>query len=406
MRKHDSKFLIYPVSILLTIIIGIYAFTQAIQAPLTEINAEKVLDAWNILRGEQSLLTWRFHPLELPAYLLFVKLFGLSTFSSIAVNTFYFLLLFCTGLFILKTHDLLNLPHLLLWIAITGLPDPVWMGAIQNAPFLIFSLILLPHFLSAFLEHHRKSSAIAALFCLILAVFSLPKPILTEARPQAVHETIRALQTVFRADFSMQPLLKLTTGRYFLMTIIILLMLWGIFWTFRQFHREKNKYQIQLLYAIFIILTILWCCLPFSGDRLRKMTLCAWLPFGAAMLLIFTSEDMALRDLSFARQRLSSSALISIFAVLTILFGIGPIVRSRPVSPADRVIFYLSEQGLHQGYCPPSDHALLTVAGKGQITFTTDPDDPDNRFSILAGTDTDPFPDAEVISPYQIRIHQ
>ena len=40
MGKHISKYVRYPLIILLTIIGGIYSFTQALQVLLTETNAE------------------------------------------------------------------------------------------------------------------------------------------------------------------------------------------------------------------------------------------------------------------------------------------------------------------------------------------------------------------------------
>ena len=123
--------------------------------------------------------------------------------------------------------------------------------------------------------------------------------------------------------------------------------------------------------------------------------------------LILFKEDPACRELRFARGRLSLSALISIFSILTILFSVGPIVRSRPAGPADRVIIYLNEQEQLQGYCRQSDLALLSVAAKGQITFLTDQEAPGNTFTILRGsTKTDNASNFEEIPPYLILIHQ
>ena len=154
-------------------------------------------------------------------------------------------------------------------------------------------------------------------------------------------------------------------------------------------------------------MTLLWCCLPFSGDREQKITLCSWLPFGTAILLILIKEDPACRELRFARGKLSLPTLVSIFSILTILFSVGPIVRSRPASPADRVVIYLNEQEQIQGYCDQSDLALLSVAAKGQITFSTDRDAQGNTFNVLrTSSETDNASNFEEIPPYLILIHQ
>lgn len=407
MEKQVSKYVRYPIFILLTIIVGTYSFTQALQVPLTETNAEKVLSAWNILHHTASLSSWLFNPLELPVYLLFVKVLGLGTFTSIAVCVFFHLVLFCTGLFILKTRNLINLPNLLIWIALTGLPDPFWLSSIQSAPFLILGLLLTPHFLAVFFNQHQKLPAIFSLLSFVLTVLSLPKPLFFPAQPHAVHETLRALQSVFRADFSQQPLLNFTTGRYFLMTIALLLMVLSLLQTALQFFRQQNKQTENILYALFTALTLLWCCLPISGDRERKTTLCSWLPFGTALLLILIKEDSAFRELRFARRKLPLSALVSIFSILTILFGIGPIVRSRPAGPADRVIIYLNEKEQLQGYCGQSDLALLSVAAKGKIAFSTDRDAPGSTFTVLReSSETDKTSNFEEIPPYLILIYQ
>lgn len=407
MEKNVRNNLIYPILILLTVITGIYAFTQALQVPLTESNAEKVLSAWNILQHNTALSSWKFSPIELSAYLLFVKILGIGTFSSIAVNVFFYLLPFCSGLLILKSQKILTFSNLLIWIALTGLPDPVWMGAVQNAAFLISGLLLLPHFLSVYFEGHQKGSAIAALFCCIGTALSLPKPFFTPAQPYAIHETLRALQSVFRADFSQQPLLQYNTGRYFLMTVVLLLMVWSLFRTVRSFFRHENKPLFQYLYALLIFITILWCSFPFSGDRDLKRTFCAWLPFGTAMLLILIKEEYVSRDLHFAQGRLKISTLVNIFAALTILFGISPIVLSRPASPADRVVIFLTERGQRQGYCEEKELALLTVAAKGRISFTTDPGAFGNSFSIFQFTDKmNEHRATEIIPPYRIMIYE
>ncbi len=405
MEKH--KYDRYPVLILLAAITGLYSFTQALQVPLTERAAEKVLAAWNILQHTGPLSDWAFPPLELPVYLLFVKVLGLGTFTSIAVSLFFYLLLFCTGLLILKSRGLTTFPNLLIWTALTGLPDPNWISAIQGAPFLILGLILTPHFLSDFIDRRKRQSAILSLLSFILMGFSLPKPFIHPAQPHAVHETLRALQTVFRADFSQQPIMNFTTGRYFLMTVVLLLMVWGLIRTALRFCAHQHQHTSQYLYALFIFTTLFWCCLPVSGDREQKTILCSWLPFGTALLLIQIKEALAFRELRFAQRRLPLSALVSMFSLLTILFSVGPIVRSRPAGPADHVIIYLNGHHQLQGACPQSDLALLSVAAKGNIAFTTAPDAPGNTFTIIrTSSEPDNTANVEEIPPYLVLIHQ
>ncbi len=388
------------------LIIAVYSFTQTTQVPLTPLSAEKVLSARDILSGKRTLLSWRYHLPELPVYLLCVKIFGLSTFSAIAANTLFFMSAFCAGVFIISARYPVNLSNLLIWIAVTGLPDPVWISSFQIEPFLICAMILLPHFICGYHEKRRAGiTAVFILFC-ISAVFPLPDPGKTAVNTRPVHETLRALQAVFRADFSLQPVMRPETGRYFLMTVVLLLTVWSIFRTLRLCFREKNRRNIRTVYAVLMILTILFCFLPITGDRDRKTALCAWIPFGAAFLLMRLKDESSFRDLRLARQRVSLDTIVIIFAVLTILFEINPIVSSRPASPADRVVIYLNEQNRHHGYCEPADLALLTVASKGQIVFTTDPADGENTFSVLSSAETAGNDgQSEIIPPYQILIY-
>ncbi len=389
--------------LILVLIIGIYSFTQALQVPLTRLSAEKVMSAGEILDGKMKLSGWQFHIPELPVYLLCVKVFGLSTFSEIAANTLFFMAAFCAGTLVLAARFRLDLPNLLIWLAVAGLPDPVWISAFQEEPFLICGLILLPYFLSAFPKKHRIGLTAAVFLFGILAVFPLRAP---ETNTHAVHETLRALQAVFRADFSQQPLLKAVTGRYFLMTVILLLMFWSLFYTIRLGLRKRDKQDIRYLYAVLMVLTILICFLPMTGDREQKKALCAWLPFGTAFLLISLMEEGPIRGLRIAGHRLSFETAAVVFAVLTILFGISPIVSSRPASPADHAVIYLNEQNQYHGYCEQADLALLTVASKGRIHFTTDPNDKGNTFSVLSSEKTaEKARKNEIIPPYQILIY-
>ena len=278
------------------------------------------------------------------------------------------------------------------------------MKAIQAAPFLLLSLLIFPHFLSAFLEKNTRRDGVDSLLSGGLMFYSAAFLPQQETAGKALHETIRALQTVFRADFSRQPLLAYATGRYFLMTLIILLMLWAVGRTFFRWIRYGSRHYAEIFYAAAIAVTLLICCLPGSGNREQKAELLAWLPFGAAVLLIFLREEPEISRLRFAGQKLSLNALVTGFAVITILFGFSPIVRSRPVSPADQVVMWLNEHGMKHGSCDPEDAALFTVAAKGQISFSADPDEPETAFHVSKSEpETDESdPDTAVIGPYYV----
>ena len=115
-------------------------------------------------------------------------------------------------------------------------------------------------------------------------------------------------------------------------------------------------------------------------------------------------ETMISARLRFAGQKLSLNALVTVLAVITILFGFSPIVRSRPVSPADQVVMRLNEHGMKQGSCDPEDAALFTVAAKGQISFSADPDGPEMAFRISKSEpeSAGSCPDEAVFGPYSI----
>ena len=399
--KNTGKILIL---ILMILFVSGYAFTQALQVPLNSRSAGMVLQAWNMLTGKVQLSGWSYHPAELPVYLTCVKIFGPGTFAAIAADMFFFLLLFCTGLLILRSRGSLSALSLLIWAAVTGLPDPSEMKAIQAAPFLLLSLLIFPHFLSTFLEKNTRRDAAGSLLSGGLLFYSAAFLPQRETAGKALHETVRSLQTVFRADFSRQPLLAYATGRYFLMTLVIILMLWAVGRAFFRCIRYGSRHYAEIFYAAAIAVTLLICCLPGSGNREQKAELLAWLPFGTAVLLIFLREEPEISRLRFAGQKLSLNALVTVLAVITILFGFSPIVRSRPVSPADQVVMRLNEHGMKQGSCDPEDAALFTVAAKGQISFSADPDGPEMAFRISKSEpeSAGSCPDEAVFGPYSI----
>ena len=164
MRKKQKLLQIFLFSAS-SLLIGIYSFSQALKIPLSSLSAEKVLCAWEILNGSLPVTGWHFNPFELPFFLICTKIFGLSTFTAIAASTCFFLLLYCCGLLILFSHKQLDCFGVLIWTAICGLPDPVWLEAIQGKPILLLSLLLLPQFLSEFFLHRKYITALASLLC-------------------------------------------------------------------------------------------------------------------------------------------------------------------------------------------------------------------------------------------------
>ena len=259
------KILKMMVLMVLIIAVGAYAFSQTMQIPLSAPQAERVLESWKLLHGQNSISSWEFSSLELPVSMLCGKLFGLSTFAAIASETIWSVILFCTGLLILRKCGCFHLIDLLIYCAIAALPDPAWMEAVQYAPAFIFCLILFLFYLSKFIDGRGLSSIIGLLISGILMVFSVRIPsVMASSAP--VHETLRALQTVFRADFSKKALFQFATVRYFIMTLVLLLMLWVVLRIVVKMLQGSVSRQsisgVELVFAAAILLTIIYSCLP------------------------------------------------------------------------------------------------------------------------------------------------
>lgn len=362
--------------------IGFYTFSQTMQLPLSALSAEKVLSARDILNVSQSFFSWEFAPLELPFYLICVKIFGVSTISSIMALSVMVLLLFAGGLVILYANGYLKPKNVLMWTAIAGLPDTIWLGVVQYIPTFIFCLLFFLFFLSGWIRRHRMKYAAGALVSSVLTVFSFNIPAGLNKNTSAVHETLRAIQKVFRADFSAQKLFQYATVRYFLMTLFILFLVCILVKNIYRLAAGIRVQPVELVFSVAVLLTIFFCCLPFTGGGNEKMLWCAWLPYGSAILLISFCENSGLDQLRFAENRVSFSVIQVIFFVLLTLFGFSPVVRSRPAGTADQVIIFLNARSLKKGYCDPEERAVFLVAGKEQINFLDDENDSENEFII------------------------
>ena len=406
--------------LLLIFLAGVFSFPQTVQVPLEQLPAEKVMTAWDILHGNTPLSVWHFHPLELPVYLLSVLVFRLSTYAAVTAAECFYLLLFCSGLWILSGHRMLTPVSCLIWAALAGTPDPALIRNIRQGPMLSIGILFFLHFLTLLLSSgpsgtadkidpvRRQSSVRKASAGLVISIavllFAPDLPSGPHTDPAGLHGTLRAMQKVFRADFSKQPLLQLSTARYFLNTVILLLILFTICRALPTYVNKQRIHPLLLTFsAAFFLTVILSSFLPgFSG----KEMLCAWLPFGGGVILSAAYESSTLKKTSFMDRRIPFPAAMVIFFTAAVCFGVSPIVTSRPQSPADKAAAFLHEHELRQGSCGPEDLAVLTTASKGTIRFTADAGDPDNAFRIIRKQTEPEHISGEVfeIDPYLIII--
>ena len=194
-----------------------YIFTQALKLPLTDVSAERVLCASRILSGESSLLSWRCGIIDLPVNLLFVKLLGVGTYAAVCASAVMYLLLFASGLLILRLNGILSPMTALIWLTLAGMPDTGMFAGLTRSAGPCLCLLWLVHFIAG----KNIRGVIPTLIVGVLSAGNYP-PVINAAGHDPLG-AVRALQAVFRADFSNQPLFRFETGRYFLMTLVLLL---------------------------------------------------------------------------------------------------------------------------------------------------------------------------------------
>lgn len=416
--------------ILPILLAGIISFSQAIQIPLEQGPAERVLAAWNILQGNIPLTGWKFHPLELPVYLVSVLVFRLSTYASVTASEIFYMIIFCSGLLILSAHRMLTPVSCLIWFAAAGTPDQALVRNVQKNPMLFIGILYFLYFLSKLTERkihgsetgsaaseekeirepgrkHDSSGKITAGLAgsLVVLIPALKLPVKIGNFFPGMHETLRMLQKVFRADFSRQPLFRLYTIRYFLNSVILLLILFVMCRVILICACRRRLLLPQLIYAAAIFLTLMLSSWLFGLPE--KELLCSWILFGGGILLSTAYESSALPKLRFMEYRIPFSAAAALFFAAAICFRIEPAVTSRPQGPADKAAAFLQGHELMQGSCAPEDIAVLTTASKGKIRFTDDADDPDNRFSVFRKETKPESPAGEIYEtdPYLILIY-
>ena len=363
--------------LLLILAAAVCCFSRAILIPLDNSTAEKVLAAEELLTGKGTLTgLGTMHPAELPVYLLCVRIFGFGTYAAAGAAVCFFMIMFCSGLWILYRRGLLSPLACLIWLGAAGLPDCFLLESILKTPVLTLSLLLFPYFLACFIETRRSGYDIGAGFSLVLLLSSASLP-----EEELACGVLRSLLKVFRADFSGQPLLQLSTGRYFLNTLILLMLICVLI----RFIIGAYRGDLFILtYAAVILLTFFLVILPvriWSGQRTFLFT---WLPFGGAVLMISAYAGSAVKKARFIRNRIPLPAAAYLFFSAAVLLNIGPFVTSRPPGTADKITVFLRERDLLSGYCAPEDYALFSTASKGMLHLTSDPGDPANRFCILS----------------------
>ncbi len=348
-----------------------YIFTQALKLPLTDVSAERVLYASRILSGEASLLSWRYGIIDLPVNLLFVKLLGVGTYAAVCASAVMYLLLFAGGLLILRLNGILSPMTALIWLTLAGMPDTGMFAALTRSAGPCLCLLWLVHFIAG----KNIRGVIPTLIVGVLSTGNYP-PVINAAGNDPLG-AVRALQAVFRADFSNQPLFRFETGRYFLMTLVLLLTVCVTL--YRLF---RGGWTLSRVCAFGIALTFVFCCLPIGGDAEVKPELCAWIPFAAGLMLAYEYVHSGIGEARCSNGRVPVRVLICLFCCVTVFFGMSTVVRSRPASEWDLTAAEIADNGWTAGLCEEEHIAVMTVACKGNVRFTADASDPDVQFEV------------------------
>lgn len=348
-----------------------YIFDQSLKLPLTDVSAERVIAASRILNGEAALLSWRYGIIDLPVNLLFVKFLGVCTYAAVFAAAAMYLLLFAGGLLILRANGILSPVTALIWLTLAGMPDTGMLGTLSRSAGPCLCLLWLTHFIA------RKNlrGVICALAAGFLSMGTDPAVIHSDGREPL--GAVRALQSAFRADFSAQPLFRFETGRYFLMTLVLLLTVGvTVFCLFR------SGRSLSRVCAFGITLTFVFCCLPLGWNASVRTELCVWIPFAAGLMLAAEYVNSGIGAALCSNDRIPVRKLIGLFCLITCVCGLSSIVRSRPAAPWDLAAAEIQELGQTVGLCEEKNIAVLTVACKGSVRFTADPADPDIRFEV------------------------
>ena len=349
-----------------------YVFNQSQNLPLTDVTAQRVITASKILKGEASLSDWRYGIIDLPINLILVKLLGVCTYAADFSTAVIYLLLFTSGLLILHLNGILSPMTAMIWITLAGMPDTGMFAGLTRSAGPCLCLLWLAHFIAG----KNIRGIIGALAAGVLSLGHYP-PLISNDGRSLFFSAIRALQAVFRADFSNQPLFRFETGRYFLMTLILLLTVCVTL--YRLF---RGGWSLSKVCAVGITLTYILCCLPSSGEANARPELCAWIPFAAGLMLASEYVKSGIADARCSNGRVPVRVLIFLFCCVTVFFSASEIVRSRPVSAADSAAIEIGEHGWTVGLCEEDHIAVMTVACKDSVRFTADETDPDVQFEM------------------------
>ncbi len=349
-----------------------YVFNQSQNLPLTDVTAQRVITASQILKGEASLSSWQYGIIDLPINLILVKLLGVCTYAADFSTAVIYLLLFASGLLILRLNGILSPMTTLIWITLAGMPDTGMFAGLTRSAGPCLCLLWLAHFIAG----KNIRGIIGALIAGVLSLGHYP-PLISDDGHSLFFSAIRALQTVFRADFSNQPLFRFETGRYFCMTLVLLLTVCVTL--YRLF---RGGWSLSKVCAVGIVLSYALCCLPSSGEANARPELCAWIPFAAGLMLASEYVKSGIGNIRLSNGRVPVRVLIFLFCCAAVFFGASEIVRSRPVSAADQAAIEIGEHGWTAGLCEEEHIAVMTVACKDSVRFTADASAPDIQFEV------------------------
>ena len=407
-KKQDSQGvnpLFFVLVFVLMILLWFYAFLQAMQLYLSSEAAEMVLQAGQILKGEMSAFSRDAGFIELLIYLVSVKTAGIQPYAAVFAQACLFMQPSLSVLFVLITEKRFSLLSVLILIGSGSVASPERIRDVAPCAEMIAAVIIFLHFFSSLLrEQSVRSWAGAAVFG-AFAVRLIANRLQPAAGSDGLTGTVRAVLSAYGADFSGQKVLQPGAVKYFLAVLLLIVIVLCMCRAISALFGKEKKCFHEIVFAIAILLTLVYSISPLSGNAESKKQICLWIPYGGTVLLAFTLEKSAVMSMRLGQNRIPVRVLSGAALVIMICSEFSAVVFSRAAGPADRVVLYLNEHGFSYGYCEPSLRALFTVSSKGNITFSDMQDDPLNKFLILDEQSVPRDPAAETVfesAPYRI----
>lgn len=339
------------------VVTAVYTFFLLTGTPVTETAAITTLRANSVLRGEIPVLQWGRNILELPVYLLCIRIFGPAPFAAIAANTLLYTLLFLTGLLLLERCGAFSLPTLLLYFVLAGMPNAEWLSMLQENAGIWIAFLLLLSAVPGLCRSPRSRSGWGLLtlsLFLLLRNFHLP----AFEHPNFLRALI-TLQKAFRADFSNQPLLTFRTAQFILYSLLLaafpVLIITAL--------RHPGPSRITGGAAAGLLLLSL-----FTGSAVFP----CGLPILAAVLASQLYSNTGLRTIRLAEHRLPLRLILSAFLVICLLSALQPVALSRVPTPEDEIAAGMIRQGVTALSSDSPDAAQIALASKGKIIYQTE----------------------------------